>query len=487
MMDKSLKQNILKGSAATSIGTISGMLFQFLTIMVMTRYVAKDDFGIYVLIIVIVNMFNLLGGLGLDLTMVKSIASDNAEEKQDVLFPVLILRSIGLLLFSLIFFLTSKFILHYFDDRIQSYIWYIIVIFILANFRDLFYNLLQGLNQFKNYSIVNVASSFFRTLVVLVFILIGTLTLKNLLIIEILSTLQPLLHQIIIIPFKKLLQVKPTVKTFKRVSKFSLPLYLNNLVVFLNGQVNVIIIGAFLAPASIANYDVASKVPDALRKIFRSFIVVYFPNLAKLFSQGQKDTAIKLIEKSLGVFSIAMTFIISFAFLFRKELTLLLFSQKYFEISFAFALLIFIFFIRGLGDLMGYSFVPAGHPSVPAKVNTIGSIISLGLSLILVPIWGYMGAVYSLLVMNIITSLQFYFYLIRDNINPNLTQVIKPATLLLILPFSLFFTGSLSFIMNIALFIVSVILSWFLIDDIKKMTSFLIIKARRLILANKSV
>ena len=271
-MDKTLKKNILKGSAATSIGTISGMLFQFLTIMIMTRYVAKDDFGIYVLIIVIVNMFNLLGGLGLELTMVKSIASDDVKENQDILFPVLVLRSIGLIIFSLIFFLTSHFILHFFDERVNDYIWYIILIFVLANYRDLLYNLLQGLNHFKNYSIVNVASSFFRVILVFIYILTSKLTLTNLLIIEILSTLQPLLHQILIIPFKKLLNIKPTIETFKRVIKFSLPLYLNNLVVFINGQINIFIIGAFLSPASIANYDVASKVPDALKKILNPLL-----------------------------------------------------------------------------------------------------------------------------------------------------------------------------------------------------------------------
>ena len=63
-MDKKLKSNILKGSAATSIGTISGMVFQFLTVVFVARYCSKNDFGLYALILVFVNMFNILGGLG---------------------------------------------------------------------------------------------------------------------------------------------------------------------------------------------------------------------------------------------------------------------------------------------------------------------------------------------------------------------------------------------------------------------------------------
>lgn len=485
-MDESLKKNILKGSAATSIGTVSGMIFQFITIMIMTRYVSKVDFGIYVLIIVIVNMFNLLGGLGLELTMVKSIASDNIQERQNILLPVLILRSIGLLLFSLFFYLAADFILHFFDERIYDYIWYIILIFILANYRDLLYNLLQGLNYFKQYSIVNVTSSMFRVILIFGYVLFGSLTLSNLLIIEILSTLQPLLHQIIIIPFKELLRTKPEYETFKKVIKFSTPLYLNNLVVFVNGRVNYFIIGAYLSPASIANYDVATKVPDALKKIFQSFIIVYFPSLAKLFSQGDKKTAVNLIEKSLNIFSIVLTFLVLFSFLFRNELTLLLFSKKYLEVSLAFALLIFIFFIRGLGDLMGYPFVPAGYPSVPPKINTIGSVVSISLSLILVPIFGYMGAVYALLGMNLISTYQFYYYLNKYDLKPRIIQTLKPCVFLLIIPLSFLFTDSVGLIVKIILFILSILFSWFFIEDIRKLLKSLNNQLHKFFLHKKS-
>ena len=125
-MDKLLKKNRRKGSAATSIGTISGMIFQFLTIMIMTRYVSKDDFGIYVLVIkVIVNMFNLLGGLGLELTMVKNPLPVMMSKKIRMFYCLFLECSVGLLVFSLLFFLSSKYILHFFDERINNYIWYI--------------------------------------------------------------------------------------------------------------------------------------------------------------------------------------------------------------------------------------------------------------------------------------------------------------------------------------------------------------------------
>jgi O-antigen/teichoic acid export membrane protein len=471
-MDKKIKKNILKGSAATSIGTISGMIFQFLTIMILTRVVSKDELGIYLLVMVIVNMFNLLGGLGVRITMVKFIASDNIEERQDVLLPVLLLRAFGSIMFSIIFIITARYILHYFDDRIYQYTLYLLAIFILASFRDLFYSLMQGLYQFKQYSIVNVTSSIFRVVLVLIFMSLTKLDIKILLIIEVLATLQPLLHQVFVIPFGKYIKVKPTLNTFKRIIKFSIPLYLNNLLVFLNGQAHVFIIGLYLNPASIANFSVASKVPVALIKIFRSFIVVYFPNLAKLFSAGDKKTAINLIEKSLGVFSILTTLMVLFAFFFRSELTVLIFSSKYEEISLAFALLILRFFMRGISALIGYPFIPAGYPSVPTKINSVASLISIGLSFLMVPVYGYMGAVYALLILNIISSALYILASRRYEINPKVKCFLKPTVLFLAIPISFLFTGEISFWVNLILFIICLVIGWIISDEFKSVMKF---------------
>ncbi|HKI78173.1 MAG TPA: oligosaccharide flippase family protein [Ignavibacteriaceae bacterium] len=478
-MDKKLKSKILKGSASTSIGTISGMIFQFFTIMILTRYVTKDDLGIYVLVLVIVNMFTLLGGLGVGLTMVKFIASKKKEENRNILLPVLLIRAFGSLLFSLFFLLTAKHILHFFDDRILQYGWYIIVIFILANYRDLFYQLMQGLNQFRQYSIVNVVSSVFRLFIVVLFLLFSNLDIRLLLIIEILSTVQPLIHQLLVIPFKKYLHIKPSWETYKKIIKFSFPLYLNNLVVFINGRMNIFIIGAYLNPASIANYDIARKMPTAFNKIYGSFIIVYFPNLAALFSEENKKPAVNLIEKSVGLYSISMVFVVLFIFFFRNELTVLLYSELYADVSLAFALLMLNFFIAGLRSLISYAFTPAGYPSVPVRINAFGSVISIGFSFLFIPIYGYMGAVYSLLIMNTALTFLTYRYSVKYKINPKIKLFLKPIFLFFIAPLSLLFNEQNSLLLNSLMFIIALILGWIISNEFRSIVELVISYAKR--------
>ncbi|GAB4294746.1 MAG: flippase [Ignavibacteriaceae bacterium] len=484
-MDKEIKKNILKGSAATSIGTVSGMVFQFIAIMLMTRFVTKEDFGLYALIMVVVNLFNLLGGLGLELTMVKWISSHNKSEQEQILLPVLILRGSASLITSVIFILFAKYILHFFDDRLIIFLFYIPVIFILSNFRDLFYNLLQGLNQFKHYSIVNVVSSVFRVVAILPFLYFYKLNLEILLIIEILVTLQPLVHQIFIIPFRKLIRNKPSKEIFKKVIKFSIPLYLNNLVVFISGRMNIFLIGLYLSAESIANFDVATKVPVALKKIFQSFIIVYFPNLSRLFSAGEKTTAKNFISKSLSIFSIITIFGVTISFLFREELTVLLFSDQYREIAFAFAMLILNFYFRGVSDLIGYSFVPAGYSSVSVKVNTIATLVSIGGSIILIPIYGFMGAVYSLLAMNIISIIVFYLFALHYRINPKAFVFLTPLMIAGIILIVYFLIGEETLVIKISILMITFIILWFVLDDLRNISLSAVRQLRKLKWSNR--
>jgi len=80
-MDQLFKRNFLKGSTAATIGTVSTMVFHFGSLMLLTRYLSKDEFGIYALILVIVYLFSIIGGFGLEYTLVKFISTDKEESR----------------------------------------------------------------------------------------------------------------------------------------------------------------------------------------------------------------------------------------------------------------------------------------------------------------------------------------------------------------------------------------------------------------------
>jgi len=438
-MDKGFVKSFLKGSAAASIGQFASIAFHFLSIMVLTRKMPKEEFGIYLLILVVVHLLKILSGLGLDLTLVKFIASRKENAQSGVLGTILTLRTMLLVVFGLLVYGVGHLLTPLLDERINDYLIFIPIIVFFASFRELFFFLFQGLKQFKHYAIVQVLSALFKFALIFWAYWVNALSVSNLLIIEIIAFAISLVVQIALTPMKELGGYSFKMESVRELLQFGLPLYANNVLTFLYGRVNVFMIGAFLNPASIASFEVAGNIPGGFARIFKSFIVVYFPNLATLFAEGKTRDAEKVMNKSLVICATAVAFLTMGAFAFREEIMTLIFSENYREASLAFALLMLSFLLYAQASIMGYSLVSAGYSGVPVKANIISSLLNLGLSVILIPKYGYIGAVYSVIAMNAVSQIVYLYFLRKNNIKADVINYLKPLVLAvaLLVPFML--------------------------------------------------
>lgn len=477
-MDKRFLTNFLKGSASASLGSGVTVLFHFLSIMIMTRGIPKDDFGLYILILATMHCFVIFGGMGLDLTLVRMISSENKDEKQTVLIPVLALRAAQLFIVCIIFFVIGSMFLPHFDARIKEYLVYIPAMFCLASFRELFFYLLQGMKLFKQYAGVQVASAVIKCATILTLLLLDSLSLSSLLLVEIIMLVSSLAIQIYVIPFKSLEQVWPSVEAYRKVLRFSFPLYLNNILTFVYDRMNVFLIGGFLNPASIAIYSVSGKIPEGFFRLFKSFIVVYFPNLSSLFSKGRRREAQDVMNQSLILFSIAILFFVMASFLFRDEIITLIFSSEYLDASFAFSLMMLGLYLRVISNIMGYSLVSAGHPSTPVKVNSVSSIINLLASLAMIPAFGFIGAVYSLLIMNIISQVSYSLYLMKFGIAVRSWGYLKPAAFMFLLVSLQILFGLDGLISKSVLLLGYLVICWVYIKEFQRGFGFILKNAR---------
>ena len=201
---------------------------------------------------------------------------------------------------------------------------------------------------------------------------------------------------------------------------------------------------------------------------FQSFIVVFFPNLSRLLSQGKRDAALTLMNKSIFTFSIAINLLLLVSFLFNAEIILLLFSDKYLDSALAFSFLMVAFYLSSMSHIMGYSLVSAGLPSITLKVNIASSAISLIAALFMVPLWGFMGAVYSMLLTGLSSLLFHYLYLTKYEMKIELISLVKPSliTITVLLLYYQFTPDNLIF--KSILLIVYLIAVYFLLPEAKE-------------------
>ena len=467
-MDKNFKRDFIKGSAATSMATIVAMVFQFLGILIITWQITKEEFGIYVLIIVISTFLDTISSLALEQSLVKFISSAEDLERRSTLIPTLIIRVLLIVVAVILVALFGKPLMSLFSFTETEFLHVIIILFILSSFRGLFYNLLQGMNLFKRYASVQIITSVLRVVILLVIILIDELTLKNVLFIEMVVVTFTVLLQLALIPYKDVFHWDVNLKNIKKILKFSIPLYFSGISYFIQTQVNIFIISAYLNPVSIANYDVAGKIPQASAKGFQSFIIVLYPNLSRLFSKGERDSALKLMNKSLFTFSILINLLLLFSFLFNEEIILLLFSDKYLDSSLAFSFLMVAFYLTSMSNIMGYSLVSAGLPSVTLKVNIAAGVINLIGAFLMVPPWGFMGAVYSILLTSLSSLLFHYLYLTKYEMEIDLISFVKPSLITITLLLIYYQITPDNLIYKCILLIVYLIAVYFLLPDVKE-------------------
>jgi O-antigen/teichoic acid export membrane protein len=467
-MDKNFKRDFIKGSAAASLGTIVAMVFQFLSIVIITRYVTKEEFGIYVLIIVISTFLDTFSGLALEQSLVKFISSADVLERRSTLFPALIIRIILIVVAVILVVLFHNSFMNLFGFMATEYLYVIIILFILSSFRGLFYNLLQGMNLFKRYASVQTITSILRILLLLAVVYIDELNLINVLLVEIVAVTFTVLLQLALIPYKEVFFWDVNIDSIRKIVRFSFPLYLSGISYFIQTQVNIFIISAYLNPVSIANYDVAGKIPQASAKGFQSFIIVFYPNLSRLLSSGENRSALKLINNSLVTFSIIINLLLLVSFLFNKEIILLLFSDKYLDSTLAFSFLMVAFYLTAMSNIMGYSLVSAGLPSTTLAVNVVAGVINLIGVFLMVPLLGFMGAVYSLLITGFASLLFHYFYLNKYSMKIELISFIKPSLITILSLLLYYLTAFDNLIFKIILLIIYFIAIYYLLPAAKQ-------------------
>ena len=468
-MDNNFRKKFIKGSAATFIGQFSSMTFHFASLMLLTRALTKEEFGLYALIIVINSIMLIISGMGLDITTVKFISSDTDKEKKNVFFPIITIKILILLIFAILFLSTSNIISSMIHQKLAIYLIYIPMVFVPGGIRDLLYKVIQAIRYFKKYAIIQNISAVTRFSLLMLFYSQEMLDLSNLIIIEIFIVLLIVIVQIILIPFNILSDKKVKKIELKTIFQFALPIYISNIFGYMYQRINVIIVGALLTPVSVAFFDVGNKIPAAFQKMFNSFILVFFPNLSNLLSKGNSQSGEELINKSLIFFSLLMSIVILILFLFRNEIMILLFTEKYLESSLVFSILLLNLIINIFKNILGYSIVAAGFPKVPMKVNVFSSFIGIGGSLFLIPQFGYVGAALALILTNSFSQTLYLFYLKRVNLIVQFFRYFSPVMVLISVILLYYILDNHSIIMRILTIVIYLILNWFLISDFKSL------------------
>jgi O-antigen/teichoic acid export membrane protein len=467
-LDTQFKKNFLKGSASVGIGQTATIIFHLLSTIIITRHISKDDFGTFALINAIYIALQLLGGLGLDKSLVKYLSSERKERLNQLFLSFLIFRMASLITIGIIFLVITHFFV-LFDQTVNSYIILICIIFILSSLRDFYYAQLQGIKQFKALAIIQVVSAASKFTLYGLGLIFNKLNLDYLVYTEIGFLFLSFVVQQFLVKIEYNFHFKINFQEIKDIFKFSIPLYFNDLLALANNRTNAFIISGFLNNTNLAYYRVAGTIPDGLNRLYSAFGIVFYPNVSTLFSEkGYQETG-SFIDRSLLSVTLLVAPILLLTYLIKEDITVLLFSEKYLESSFAFFLFILVFYFKSISNISGYSIVSSGNSLSSFKINIFSVLIGIGASLVLTPLIGFEGAIYSSLLSSILSSFLGILFLKKLTLDLNLLKYLYPLGNCTIFILIYFFIGLHNIFFSLFVFAVFLIIQWLLFKEFRSL------------------
>lgn len=450
-----------KGIFFTSTGTIVSIIFLFLEMMFVVRWLNTESYGIYILLLAVVNFLVITVDFGLKTAVSQLIASSSSDpiRQAALVSNALFFRLATIVFLSLTIWLAqSIFVIFLYKPLpLLQYAYYFPLMLLAASADELLGGMLRGFQSYHHLVFAQIVRSVLRLGLTVIFLTIFDLGILALVFSWILSFSVAIVYQCWALPIKHAWVYQRSL--LGELLKFGFPLYLSSFLWFAFGSLRVFLLGLLAGPISVAYYAVASKIPDTLSRLSDSFISVYFPTMAALISKGEQGRASWVLDKSLRLTSFAIGLIALSVVVFSQEIVILLFSTEYENTTLALIVLVMVFHMLFLVNLMGYTLTAAGYPGRSLTENVVRTTLTVLGCLLLIPSYGFIGAAYAALVAVCIANPIAVLLLRRSGITVDVIPYAKQTALLLLGISSFLWLQPISFIYKVVIILMYLLLS----------------------------
>jgi O-antigen/teichoic acid export membrane protein len=289
----------------------------------------------------------------------------------------------------------------------------------------LFNAIFQGLFLFKKIAITELIASFINFILIVILVLFLHQGVLGLLLAKTISLGVACVYAYSSIPLPKKFEFH--LNLLKSVLRFGFPLQLNDILTFFYLRIDTLMVGALLGPAAIAYYEIARKIPDSLTGLYEAFRAVFYPFIAKFFAQSERQKAAEMLNHSTRLISFATMLGTLVVVIFGNEIISLLFSERYLPSVPAFLLLMIWLNLAFTDSTLGYSLVAAGDSDKPALINVLHTAVNVIGNLLLIPLWGIVGAALSSVLGFVATNPVYVYFLRRRNVDASVMAYLKPV------------------------------------------------------------
>jgi O-antigen/teichoic acid export membrane protein len=424
-----MRGKLFRDLSANSVQVILNQLLGLAIFYATSLYLSKEIFGELNWSLAISSLLISVIGLGTELIVIKKIAA--GQKIKEVLdLQVVHVFFTGLFLLVL---LTLTYLLLF-----QSSVKYLLVSGILLSqilsyFASPFRQLATGMRAFNKFAIITIVPNLIKLLLLLIFITGDALSVNKLVLLYIIASVAELILSILISWTNKSLVLFPIRwhhAKYRELIKESLPQYGVILFNIVLSRFDWILLGLLTSSVITAEYSFSYKVFEICRLPLLILSPIILTVFSKIFSSKEitlkKKAQLQLLYRTELVVSALLplmliscwTFVIGF-----------ITDGKYGEMNkITFILLAVCLPIQFATDFCWNYFFAQNRTRLTFKIALLSGFLNIILNLILIPLFGALGAAAAYLCAFILQALLFIYYSRNEIIRPDLYTLITVVT-----------------------------------------------------------
>lgn len=398
---------------ATGTRAVSGLAYGILVI----RWLPQNEYAILFLFdsirIIITNFCDASIGQA----YIKYASEKESNDISYIATSIIIIKAFLIIIISAPIMIFSGYISNFFNiaglENLLILLPYLLILICMQTFST---QLLIAVQKIKNVFIINI---FYLSFLVFILLIIknlyGIKDAKQVVYILGATYFFTFLFSLLFIKHYKILGKAP-LNVLKKLLRFSRYSFLNNLGSSLTIRNGAFFLAYFLNPLSVAAYGCAMLFSNIYNLFGQVSNMVVFPQTSKIYcsSNENKNESIKsLYSKSVSIILIISIGISFLLIIFTKPILNILFDGKYLDTVqivriIALTGIIFPFFRVGSSIFNGI-----GRPDVNVKYTWIALCINVLMNIILIPIYGTLGAIISFSLSMMLLSIIYLNKLIK--------------------------------------------------------------------------
>ncbi len=381
-------QRILKNSVFLTTSQVIAKVINFGLILVLTRYLTKDSFGLYSFSFAYVSVFFFITHMGIINLLVRDIAKnkESANEYIAHTLPVVLILSFGFLilvnLVPLILqwnsnerLITLAFSFYFLFDSLGRYF-----LAVMRAFERMGFEALLFVSERVLLMITALLSWYYDLpMHILVFIFVGIMGIKAFI-------------SLIIVTKNFAQSVIMLVRlTCKPILKEAYPFALITLFATVSARIDIVILKAFHSTDAVATYSTARKIIEALSFIPENIYNAVFPSLS-LFYLAQKEKFNHTFKLSFLAITILAIPLSAGLLIFAPRIIALLFKPEYYDAFIPLrwlSLALLVFFMR---QALSVTLNTTGNQHIFAIILGITMLVNITMNFLLIPKYDILGA-----------------------------------------------------------------------------------------------